>query len=164
MNQSFQSVIARYELGLLLPEDLADVATQLISSGKESKSLVQLATLSRDDTRDARKLLECALHELGYPKITKKWAMSQFAQDVSKEIIAGAVSPLEGAKLIWKTCRDKCEDETHDYDPFIYAASEMEDRPRHFRHFEKCIMNEALKWSKRNIAFGEAEEPHSSDR
>jgi hypothetical protein len=150
----FESIVARYELGLSLPEELPDVAAQLISSGKESKSLVELAGMPTNDTRDARYLLDRTLQELGLPRITKAWAMRQFAHDVSNEIVSGSLSPLEGARLIWKT-HIKSGVKTHDYDPFIYAASEMEDRPRDFTHFEKAIREEAMRWSKVNIPLGE---------
>lgn len=154
MKRSFESVVARYELGLGLPEDLPDAATQLILAGRESKSLVELAGMLTNDTRDARQLLDRALQELGLPRITKAWALRQFAHDVSKEIVSGLLSPLEGARLIWKTLI-KSGVESHDYDPFIYAASEMEDRPRDFSFFEKAIQKEATRWSRINIPFGE---------
>jgi hypothetical protein len=50
---------------------------------------------------------------------------------------------LEGAKRIWQATLNAELNGFHDLDGFIYAASELEERPEDKALFEKAIIEEA---------------------
>ena len=56
------------------------------------------------------------------------------------------VTAQDGAKEIWRATLKARIDGFHELDAFIYAASEMEDRPQERNLFEKAIMEEAKRW------------------
>jgi hypothetical protein len=145
------SIEAQFELELITSDQLPSIAIELIGSGIESKSLVQLSALCGDELADAPALFRRALNELARGQMSKESALRQFTKDTSIRILKGEIAPYSGAKLIWKTCHKVPTPETHDFDPFIYAASEWEDRPRHRRIFEKGILEEARRWSSREL-------------
>src|SRR5262245_39551219 len=121
---------ARFVLGLITSDQLPRIATGLLASGTKSKSLVQLQSLSGDELPDALGLFQDALSELGRGRMSKEAALRQFTKDISTQIVKREIAPYDGAKLIWKTYRSLPTSDTHEFDPFIYAASEWEDRPR----------------------------------
>ena len=148
---TLELIEARYVLGQMLSDQLPAIACDLIAMGINSKSLGNLAGLSASEYPDARELFERALLELGRKKMSNELALKYFTKDVSIKILSGSLTPYEGAKLIWKTYRNTNIPDTHDYDPFIYAASEMEDRPRDRKRFERGILKEAKEWSEKII-------------
>ena len=133
-------------LGLILPDDLPDIAANALSAGMESKSLVALAGLNGSETDEARKLFERALSELGCDSMEKVDALRNYARVVSVAMLKSELAPLEGAKQIWKATLNAEVENFHDLDPFIYAASELEDRPQDRALFEKAILDEAARW------------------
>jgi len=148
MNTEFylKSIHARWSLGLIRSNDLPNIAADALSNGFESKSLVELAALSQTETDEAPKLFECAMNELGQEVMSKADALKIFARVTSASILASELTPLEGAKRIWRATVDAGVKGFHDLDPFIYAASEMEDRPEDRPFFERAILEEAKRW------------------
>jgi hypothetical protein len=144
---NMKSIQAQWVLGLILVDDLPDIAAEALSVGIESKSLVELAGLSRSETDEARKLFGQALIELGCQRMEKAEALGRYAKIVSTSILASEVTPLEGAKRIWQATRKAELNGFHDLDGFIYAASELEDRPEDKALFEKAIIEESRSWS-----------------
>ena len=49
------------------------------------------------------------------------------AQRHAGDIMAGVVSPYDGARRIWKECQLLLQRGDHRLDPFVYWASEYED-------------------------------------
>jgi hypothetical protein len=139
--------MALWVLGLVGSNRLPEIAANAISRGVESKALVELAGLSMNDTQDASRLFEQASAELGQSSMTKPQALARYATIVSRSILASEITPLEGAKRIWRARVDSGVEGCHDYDGFIYAASELEDRPEDKTLFEKVILEEAKKWT-----------------
>jgi len=148
MNTNFnlKSIQARWVLGLIPADDLPDIAVKALSAGVESKSLIELAGLSGNDTDEARKLFEQALNELGCESMGKIDALRNYARIVSTSMLNLELTPLEGAKRIWQASRHSSLTDFHDLDTFIYAASELEDRPQDRALFEKAILEEAARW------------------
>ena len=144
----YKSVQARWVLGLIPSDDLPNIATQALSAGIESKSLAELAGLTGNETDEARKLFEQVLNELGGEGMKTADALKHYAKIVSTSILASEITPLEGAKRIWQTTLNASVPGFHDLDGFIYAASELEDRPEDKALFEKTIIDEAERWSK----------------
>lgn len=142
-----KSVQAQWVLGLIPTNELPDIAAKALSAGIESKSLLVLAGLNGSETDEARKLFGQALNELGCRSMEKAEALGRYAKIVSTLILASEVAPLEGAKRIWQATRKAELNGFHDLDGFIYAASELEERPEDKALLEKAIIEEATSWS-----------------
>lgn len=150
MKNHLDSIEARFVLGQILSDDLPATAIDLIGRRQESKSLIKLAGSSPNDAQENVELFRRAMIELGRGKFTEESALSHFTKDISEQITAGSISPYEGAKLIWKTSRN-IRGDTNAYDTFVYAASEFENRPRDQKRFEKAIVEEAKRWTKKDV-------------
>src|SRR2546429_3242956 len=153
MNQSFnlEKIEALWVLGLLSADELPDLATKALAQGFKSKSLVELARCSTDETEEIRRLFDQSLREItGKRKMLQTDALRHYAKQISVSILSKEASPLDGAKLIWRATVKARVEGFHELDPFIYAASEMEDRPQDKELFEKAIREEANRWSERD--------------
>lgn len=149
-NFAMKSIQARWVLGIILSDDLPDIAIEALSAGIESRSLIDLAGLNRSETDEARKLFGQALIELGCQNMEKATALRHYAKIVSATILASDVTPFEGAKKIWQVWLETHLYGFHDLDGFIYAASEWEDRPEDKAFFEGKILEEAKIWNEFN--------------
>ncbi len=144
-------------LSLVWVEDLPDVALEFMSQGFKSESLLEIAACSVNENDDIRRLFKLTLLELGGGNITVIDALRNYADQISTSILTSEISPKNGANLIWQSIRnarrvynfDECN-EFHDLDGFIYAASEMDERPDDKDFFDKAILVEAEYWNKRN--------------
>lgn len=126
---------AQWVLGLIPSDELPSIAMHALSASIESKYLVKLAILARDEMRDSSNLFERSLSELGYKSMEKIDALKHYAALVSTLILASEVTPLEGARRIGLARSNAKIDGFHDLDGFIYAVSEMVDRPKD----KKCL-------------------------
>ena len=70
-------------------------------------------------------------------------ALKLYAKEVSSQILSGSIPPLEGASLIWRAHINSEEENFHDLDGFIYAASETDDRLEDKALFDQGILKEA---------------------
>jgi hypothetical protein len=141
-----KSIQARWILGLISAGDLPNIATSLLLQGIESKALIELAALSREQA-GAADLFEQALDELGCGAMEPTDALKRYAKTVSTSILASETPPLDGAKRIWRATLYVGAHGWHDLDPFVYAASEAESRPEDRELFERAIIEEARRWS-----------------
>ena len=139
----FYIAVARDVLGLTLSEDLVGVAIEALEDGRDSPSLRVLAGLSGSDVTQARALFDRVLEELGIVRPSMRDAALLLARETAREIVSGTVEPYEGAKRIWELARSAPDESLSELDPFIYAASEWEDRPEDRGHFERGILAEA---------------------
>jgi hypothetical protein len=73
------------------------------------------------------------------------------ASEISSRIVSGAMSPVNGADLIAKTMYRYHKLEFHELDTFIYASSEVADRPEDRELFESAIEEEASQWAARRV-------------
>jgi hypothetical protein len=138
---------ASWTLGLIPVDDLPNLAADAVAQGFESKALIQLAGVAPVEAQEASSLFQKALRELGVGTMLKTDALKHYAKEVSNRILNSEVTPLEGAKDIWRVSLKTRISGFHDLDPFLYAASELEERPAEKEFFEKAIMAEAKRWS-----------------
>lgn len=141
---------ARWILGLIPSEELPELAAGLLSRGVESRSLVELAG-SPSQASGMRDVFNEALDELGCRTMEPTEALRVYAMAVSTSILDGETRPLEGAKSIWRATLLVGAHGWHELDPFIYAASEAEDRPEDRELFERAILEEAKKWASSDL-------------
>jgi hypothetical protein len=91
---------ARALFGDLTPEDMADWAATALAHGYDSPTLRELAG-AHDEPRTLRDLFTTALEELGAPDLTETQALWVMAHTHARAIVAGLISPEDGAELIW---------------------------------------------------------------
>lgn len=94
----FELAEALYRLGQLGPEKLGDVGVALLESGDDTPAVRQLAGLDASATwRDVEDLFDRVLTELSRRPVTEIEAAYVVAEAAAMDIVAGRVTPYEGA-------------------------------------------------------------------
>lgn len=130
-------------LGILTNEELIRMATDAIASGCDSEAVFQLSICTVDETDEINMHFAKLKDERGGENMSMLEALRHYAKETSVSILSGAVSPSDGAKMIWRATLKAKLPSFHDLDGFIYAASEMDDRPADKALFEAGILEEA---------------------
>jgi hypothetical protein len=157
-----QAAAAKYVLGLLSGDDLPYVAADALTSGVDCSSLRVLASIGVGD-REAEQLFEKSLRELGLNMPSRHDAAVSVAREVAQKILRGDVSCLDGANIIWDIYTRSGSD-TVELHPFVYAASEWQDRPDDSELFERMIREGSRKIvSKTTAKAGEGDAHDSRD-
>ncbi|WP_374379367.1 hypothetical protein [Dongia sp.] len=139
---------AYQKLGLLPDDQLAQkVGIEGLEAGLDTETLRILAGLTPDEAWEARKYFEALLEEFGLPALSTPDAARICASEISRLILSRELTPYDGAREIWEISRRVDTPDFHDFDTFIYAASEMEDRPDHTKFFVDVILKEATCWA-----------------
>lgn len=133
-------------LGVLSSHELTQIACEALGAGFDSDSMRMLAGLTNAQESEAEQLFEKSLRELGRPVLSQDGALRIYIRFISQEIINGDLSPEEGARDIWRTLIKCNVPGFHEGDPFIYAASEMQERPEDHEFFRQAIVDEARRW------------------
>lgn len=133
---------ARRRLSRLRDDTLSDAAIDALSAGLDSPALRRLAVSADEDTVEKTRLFDAVLRELGVQPLDTDAALQAYVRHLSKKIVDGAMDPYKGAKEIWSVLLDSGS-ATHEYDPFVYAASEYEDRIADREMFSNAIVDEA---------------------
>ncbi len=139
-------------LGILLPEELPGIASAALAEGVDSKSLRILAGLTIAQHSEGNELFERALKELKYPRFSRTDALRIYIRVISGRIIDKELSPIQGAQEIWQTVIKADASGFHEGDPFIYALSELQERPQDRAFFLNEIVAEARRWIERGCA------------
>jgi hypothetical protein len=130
-------------LDLLNPEILPMLASQALDLGLETEAVVQLAGVNPSDHTQARTLFARILRENNPSDLSTIDALRLYADLISRTIIEGRIAAIAGARLIWAAVRQAGIDGFHDLDPFVYAASEAQDRPADEEFFADAVRKEA---------------------
>ncbi|HEY1861324.1 MAG TPA: hypothetical protein VGG61_13265, partial [Gemmataceae bacterium] len=96
---------------------------------------------------------ERALIELNVPVPSRQGAVLDIAREYAREIIAGELSPYEGARKIWWELANE-PDSDRSLLIFVGLASEWEDVPQHRSQYETDIIDEARRLLERGIRKG----------
>ena len=105
------------------------------------RELVGLASATRSG---GQALIERALRELGKEPLDLSAAGLSSATLLCKQIVAGTISPYEGAKNIWRIY-NRCG-MPQSLARFVGCASEWEDDVDHRDHYDKLIIEAAKKF------------------
>jgi hypothetical protein len=152
-----KAIQAQWVLRMLPVDELTGLATLALTHGFESRSLVQLAGLQQNEMTEASRLFGCALSELNCGRMDETEALQNYTRHVASLILASEVTPLIGAKRIWRAKLNVNGVKSHEWDSFIYAASELEERPLEKKIFEVAIIEEARRWVGQAEAQGQGE-------
>lgn len=150
---------ARWALGMIGSDELPRIALRALEDGVASSAMERLAGLTVVEHDEAPELFERALQELGRRRLSKAEALYELARYAAERIVRQEIGPYDGAKLIWEATLQSGVDHQHTLDPFIYAASEYEDRPEDRGHFSEAIMREARELASRPTPFPWTREP-----
>jgi hypothetical protein len=135
--------VAALVLGLEAPDRLPDVAAEALAQGTDSPSLRMLAAMDAPGMDQAFPILEGALRESGTIVPTPRAAALRLAMKIAQKMVTGEISAYEGSRQIWALSRRVKSESMDDLDPFIYAASEWEDRPADRVFFEDAMLRAA---------------------
>jgi hypothetical protein len=116
------------------------VATEAMLCGLDYLSLRLLADASNDTPpATLRRMLETVLRDAGqYPSDPLK-ALSRMARSIAEQIVAGKLTPINGALEIWNLCSHVDAAPPLELSQFIYWASEWADRPEDHDLFDEGI-------------------------
>jgi hypothetical protein len=126
---------------------IPSIAESALIKGETSPAILQLAVCKPSDKEEIIKLFRKFLVENGAGAMSKQDALRHYAKQISDLILSDKLTAYDGAKLIWRASINVRLNGFHDVDPFIYAASEMEERPNDRDFFVKAIRDEARRWS-----------------
>lgn len=134
---------ARHVLDMPMTEDVIRLAESALEAGGDDSRIVELAGASASDLEGLTLPLEGYLIQHGHLPMTQLDALRTLAIHISRGIMDGSVTPSDGATEIWRTSLLLDDLVTHEFDGFIYAASEIQERPREAARFEQDIIEEA---------------------
>jgi hypothetical protein len=127
--ESLRLVAAKAFLDLVGPEAMQAEAVKLLVGGVDSPSIRHLAGMSTADNDEVRAVFRLVLRELDIESPSPREAVILVATEVASRITTGAMSPYDGAKQIWNIAVRLPLERFPEFDAFVYAASEWEDRP-----------------------------------
>jgi len=132
-----------WKLKMLPVEYLPQAGIRALELGVDIEATRILAGLERSDINEkAPELFETTLDQFG--SLSVEDAARIYARVIAEAILRGLVEPYVGARTIWAAASRVHEtSEFHELDPFIYAASEYEDRPNDRAFFASAIESEA---------------------
>ncbi len=143
MTDALLDSAAKVVLGLESADHLPTIAAEALGGGRDSPKLRALAAMSDSRAEDLVPLFEQALQDLGLRKPSRREAVLRLAQGVAGQILRGELSAYSGSKKIWDLTLLIPEEVVASLDPFIYAASEWEERPGERLFFETSIVQAA---------------------
>jgi hypothetical protein len=126
-------------LGVETADGLPRVAAEVLAQGINSPALCALAAMDEPRAEEAFSILERVLKEAGTKLPTQREAALRLARKTAQEMLKGEVLAYEGSRQIWALARRVTSESMDDLDPFIYAASEWEDRPE-----DRSLLEDAM--------------------
>jgi hypothetical protein len=139
---AFSFAVAQWVLGWVSSDQLPAIAMKALEEGIESTTLSQLSVEEAVGNPDLHAKFEKALSEIGMPKIDKANAGRIVARYIAQKICDGHVTPIEGAREIWKITLE-CRELTDELGIFSGRASEYEDLPDMRDRISEMIVHEA---------------------
>ncbi len=112
-------------------------------SGLDSPSLRMLAGLRDSETEDAPSLFEKTMAELGWVRPRHETALETVVNGVLKAILAHSVPAIQGARELWDLSLSFPGKAMKRLHPFVYAASEWNERPEERGEIERWILDAA---------------------
>jgi hypothetical protein len=98
---------AFWQLGLMDPDQLRDVAYEALEADLDCLEIRLIAGDSRLTSDEARELFSCALRALGLEMPSEKEAGRIVCLSVARSILAGAIEPIWGADFISNFTHDE---------------------------------------------------------
>jgi hypothetical protein len=107
------------------------------------ETLLQVALCKKGNTEEIRSAWYQLATSKGIQELTLSNALRIYVREISCFIIDLRISPRTGADRIAHAVESVREFHSHDFDTFLYASSEMRDRPNELHIFEAGIREAA---------------------
>lgn len=130
-------------LGILSREELLQMARDAVIDGCDDAAITQLSICTLDEVDEIKTQFQTIKGQCDKEAMTMLSALRFYAKEISALILSGAMPPREGANMLWRAQINSRLETFHELDGFIYAASEMDDRPEDKALFEEGILKEA---------------------
>ncbi len=128
-------------LGLLLVESLPAIGLQALEAGRDTPSLRQLAGAERDSPDEIQRLFIGWVGEAGLRVPTPLEAAMFLATVIAKAVLAGSMTPYEGARQIWDEIYGRLPD-IPELTPFVCLASDYEGHEEHRDAYSSGIVEQ----------------------
>jgi hypothetical protein len=103
VNFETNSLLAGRYLGWLTYEEYVNWAVGCLESGLDSKNIRILASLRKPlYSSEVEDYFNRSLRDLGWHLPDRKECLMEYARGFAREIVAGAVSPLDGCRKIYR--------------------------------------------------------------
>lgn len=142
---SWETAAALWVLGFMRSDDVAGLALEAMGTSRETDAIRRIVYGNSDPTEQLR-LFGDALNEQDLARPPPTRAAHILARAICAKLLAANGSPFEAARTLALISRT-VGDDFHDFDAFIYAESEAEDRPGDRQWFAEAILNEARRWA-----------------
>jgi hypothetical protein len=116
-------------LGVASAAELREWAVRALSSGDDTPSLRMLAGSTASDDDGVMDWFERSSTELGVQAVSRVEAVHHLAMDMARHIQEERMTAIEGARRIWALTVLVPEHRFDELGPFIYSASEWDERP-----------------------------------
>jgi hypothetical protein len=136
--------LALLALDLLSADNVEALATVALEDGFDGARLRRLAGGPSFEQPAVDEILT-AFAEIGVALPARRDAARHLAKVMSSDIVNGVVDPIEAARDLAAIAREVGAG-FHELDPFVYAWSEGEGRPRDREFFRQAIVAEAARW------------------
>ncbi len=136
-------------LGILSSTELVGLAKEALAEPID-ELVLELALCTDLDEDCINRTKEKLYEREGLQNLDKKVALLYFAEVICRDISSGKMEPLRGANRIFQASLEVTRDDFHLLDPFIYATSEVQDRPEDSAFFREAIRREADLFIARN--------------
>ena len=139
-----RQALLRLTVGDLAAEELPDLAADALTRGLDSPSLRMLAGARRGEYDENRRLFVAAMKELGVDAPPAGAAIRELVRFWASELVAGALTPYEGARRIWWQGWETLG-RPDELTVFVGLASQWEDHPGQRTEYERHIVTAARK-------------------
>lgn len=102
MNEELFKMVFYFETDAISEFDVIQWAMNQFINGNRSESIIQLASITRNEKEKVRILLMQSLQDLGFDYPSDEALGFYRAKLVSKEMIKGKIPPLKGCRIIGK--------------------------------------------------------------
>lgn len=141
----FQS---KWLLAQLSRKELQETIQEVVDARQEGWLVLDGIEESLLTKEEIDNLIEEFLKVQNSGRLSKLEALKIYTTHIANQILSKTIEPYLGARAIWAASLKAKIAGYHGVDPFIYAASELEDRPRERVFFEAAIVEEAQQWMK----------------
>jgi len=130
----------KWHFRLLFPESVPAFAAYALEAGYDGRQLRRAAGMVRPTRADLDPIIDDMFGELGQSPITDTEAAGiRLAKKICEQIVSGAISPYDGANVIWRTIANRLG-QPDELLQFVGLASEWEDHINLRDHYDKDIV------------------------
>lgn len=141
--QVLREYSARIALGIGGSSALSEFGMCALELGFDSPALLMLAGLDTDRRGEMWKSYRQALLDLGLEEPDRRTAIMTLARSMAGQIVNRKIEPIAGAKEIWHLTRLGPDLTPRSLQPFVYWASEAQDRPQDEEFIRHAIIASA---------------------